>query len=97
MPDVEIVLKMPEERYNGIKENKYNLFNGCIFQMIRNATLLPKGHARLIAEPTEEEIKETVGGLNDFAEYGRDCVKAVLDNAPTIIEADKEKKDADSD
>jgi hypothetical protein len=61
--------------------------------MIRNATLLPKGHERLIAEPTEEEIKETVGGLSDFAEYGRDCVKAVLDNAPTIVEADRGEAD----
>ena len=97
MPDVEIVIKMPEEEYNKIKENDFGLFGGRFFQMIRNATLLPKGHERLIAEPTEEEIKKTVGGLSDFAEYGRDCVKAVLDNAPTIIEADKEKKDADSD
>lgn len=51
---------------------------------------LPKGHGRLIAEPTEADISNTVGGNNDFAECIRDSVKAVFDNATTIIEADKE-------
>lgn len=58
--------------------------------IIYDGTPLPKGHGRLIAEPTEKEIAKTVGGQNDFAECIRDSVKAVFDNAPTIIEADKE-------
>ena len=52
--------------------------------------VLPKGHGRLIAEPTESDISNTVGGNNDFAECIRDSVKAVFDNATTIIEADEQ-------
>ncbi len=59
-------------------------------QIIANGTPLPKGHRRLITEPTKEEIEKTVGGISDFAEYGRDCVKTFFDNAETIIEADTE-------
>lgn len=57
---------------------------------IRNGIPLPKGHGRLIEEPTETDISNTVGGNNDFAECIRDSVKAVFDNAATIVEADKE-------
>lgn len=56
---------------------------------LEKAISLPKGHEKLIAEPTEEDIAKTVGGQNDFAECIRDAVKAVFDNAPTIIEADE--------
>lgn len=58
----------------------------------RSITPLPKGHRRLIAEPTEEDIAETIGGNNDFADCIRESVKAVFDNAPTIIEAESEDK-----
>ena len=61
-----------------------------VINAIQNGTPLPKGHGRLIAEPTETDISNTVGGDNDFAECIRDSVKAVFDNAKTIIEADKE-------
>lgn len=44
----ELVIKISEEEYNRIKENKYGLFNGRFFQMIRNGTPLPKGHGDLI-------------------------------------------------
>ena len=56
----------------------------------RDITPIPKGHKRLIAEPTEEDIAKTIGGKNDFADCIRDSVKAVFDNAPTIIEASEE-------
>ena len=59
-------------------------------RVICSGTPLPKCHGKLIVEPTEEEIAETIGGKNDFAECIRDAVKAVFDNAPTIIEADKD-------
>lgn len=61
--------------------------------LIAHGTVLPKGHGRLIAEPNETDISNTVGGNNDFAECIRDSVKAVFDNAPTIIEAEVENSD----
>ena len=88
---VEIVIKLPDKTYQMIKDNRYDY--GDMNLIIQNGTPLPKGHGRLIIEPTKEEIEKTVGGQSDFAEYGRDCVKAVLDNAETIIEADTERED----
>ena len=60
-----------------------------ILDGIVNGIPLPKGHGRLITEPTEEEIAETIGGKNDFADCIREAVKTVFTNALTIIEADK--------
>ncbi len=56
---------------------------------LEKATLLPEGHERLIAEPTEKEIAKTIGGKNDFADCIREAVKTVFANASTIVEADK--------
>ena len=64
--------------------------NVRISEAIENGTPLPKGHGRLIAEPTEKEIARTIGGNNGFAECIREAVKMVFDNAKTIIPADKE-------
>ena len=63
-------------------------------EAIRNGIPLPKGHGKLIAEPTEDDIAEAIGGQSDFAECIRDAVRAVFDNATPIVEADvpKERK-----
>lgn len=67
-------------------------YQASIADAIVNGTPLPKGHGRLIEEPTETDISNTIGGNNDFAECIRDSVKAVFDNATTVIEADKSEK-----
>lgn len=94
---MKIVIDIPEEIYSFItrecndviiSENKAPI--EYIIRGIIDGTVLPKGHGRLIAEPTKTDISNTVGGNNDFAECIRDSVKAVFDNATTIIEADKE-------
>ena len=94
---MEILIKIPDEDYKFIKDMCYLICGrSCktiqknVINAIQNGTPLPKGHGRLIAEPTETDISNTVGGDNDFAECIRDSVKAVFDNAKTIIEADKE-------
>ena len=43
MDDIEIVIKISEKEYNTIKENKYGVFSGHIFETIRNGRLLSKG------------------------------------------------------
>lgn len=86
---MKLVIDIDERYYEIVKrevEAKRWDFIPCT--LIANGTPLPKRHGRLIAEPTEEEIAKTVGGQNDFAECIRDSVKAVFDNAQTIIEAD---------
>lgn len=94
MADIELIIKINEKQYEHIKNvgalwiEKEGL--PIITKALLNGTLLPKGHKKLIAEPTEEDIAKTVGGQNDFTECIKDAVKAVFDNADTIIEADKE-------
>lgn len=89
----EIVLKIPEETYK-------NTCNGSmlppdvtnVINAIKNSTPLPKGHGKLIdADEQIFKIEEIYNGYmlsedggvvpNDFVEF--------LEEAPTIIEADK--------
>ena len=77
MADVELVIKIPEDMYKLISEDKYGVHQGRIYNMIRNGTPLPKGHGRLIdADALVAKGDVTESYLNIFA--------------PTIIEADKE-------
>ena len=89
---MEIVIDIPEYAYRQIRNwgVPTDELRRKIYDIIDNGTPLPKHHGRLIYEPTKEEIEKTVGGQSDFAECIRDSVKAVFDNAPTIIEADKD-------
>lgn len=99
MEAVEIVIKIPKDRYetlveinNRIKDGKSTVKLGMNMyeEAIANGAVLPEGHGKLITEPTDEEIAKTIGGQNDFAECIREAVKAVFDNAPAVIESDKE-------
>lgn len=96
MADIELVIKIDEETYKDVKKGKiYSSIRDVPQESvlaIANGIQLPKGHKRLIAEPTEEDIAKTVGGQNDFAECIRDAVRMVFVNAPTIIKADKESE-----
>lgn len=42
MDDIEIVIKISEKEYNSIKEDKYGVFSGHIFEAIRNGRPLSK-------------------------------------------------------
>lgn len=101
MEAVEIVIKIPKDRYetlieisNRIKDEKNTVKLGMNMyeEAIVNGTVLPEGHEKLIAKPTDEEIAKTIGGQNDFAECIREAVKTVFANAPAIIEADGSEK-----
>jgi hypothetical protein len=80
------VINLPDENYQVILTKIMLACYGCKIKELK------KGHRRLITEPTEEEIEKIVGGQNDFAGCIRDSVKAVFDNVPTIIEADKSEE-----
>ena len=87
---MQIVIDIPNWLYNAIMECKEPHYSRSLGDAVRDGVPLLKGHGKLIAEPTEEDIAKTVGGQNDFVVCIKDAVKAVFDNAPTIIEADKE-------
>lgn len=90
MADIELVIKIDEDTVHRIINGFNNEDDAVLFaNLLEKSTPLPKGHGRLISEPTEEEIAKTIGGKNDFADCIREAVKTVFANAPTIIEADK--------
>lgn len=94
---MQIVIDIDDDMYKSIVNNDAYVLGDADWILLENAiangTPLPKGHGRLIAEPTEEKIAKTIGGKNDFADCIREAVKTVFENAPTIIEADKEHKE----
>lgn len=79
MADIELVIKIPEEDYK----------RGIVMaSAIRNGIPLPKGHGRLIDVSeliTTTDIRED-GSEFTYVSYSE------IENAPTIIEADKEDK-----
>ena len=92
MADIELVFKIPEELYDIIinpqkLETMYHA--GKICEAVRNGTPLPKGHGRLkdidwIDDNCENHYSDTDGSW---------CYRwKDIDDAPTIIEADKESK-----
>ena len=81
----EVVIKIPEEEYEVIV-NSEDCGLHTLTRAIAKGTPLPKGHGRLI---DADELNRTHKGDN------WDLHK-VLNNAPTVLEANKENKDADS-
>ena len=88
MADIELIVKIPEEYYETLRKTDM-IFSGqrsgktfvsVIFEAIANGTPLPKGHGRLI----DADAVDT--------RYSDPEVVETLDEAPTIIEADKERE-----
>ena len=103
MAEIELVIKIPEEKYQGIINRAEEILDPSTFCSPRYLYLavldgiqLPKWHSDLIDRNT---LRET---------FARDCITDcgccdgvdechLLLDAPAIIEADKEIEDADSD
>lgn len=51
MTDIELVIKIPEEKYNMIKNKMYcGIYDAEVYNAIDNGKPLPKSHGRLIDE-----------------------------------------------
>lgn len=84
MNNIELVIKIPEEMYKWIYDvnkfsNDYGM--GDFIDLIKNGTVLPKGHGRLIDVSKLEKDIFLIDG------YSYDQIM----NANTVIEADKPK------
>ena len=76
---MQIVIEIDEENY---EKNKYGRCPVAVMRKsIRNGTPLPKGHGRLI----DADAIDT--------RWSDPEVSETLDEAPTVIEADKEEQD----
>jgi hypothetical protein len=87
---MKIVIDIPEE----VKDNfvKRGFDKGVVAQIIENGIILPNEHGRLI---DADELLEKQYCIDDSATLStRDVVDVEdVDDAPTIIEADKEVKE----
>jgi hypothetical protein len=84
MTDIELVIKIPEEMWERIKDGYVPL---GISKYLKKGTPLPKGHGRLI---DADALIDTLG-CSDRDIYVKACIE---EDAPTIIEAnDAESED----
>ena len=88
---MQIVIDIDEEQYNTIKSDLYNTFPVEMkkwgLEAIRNGTPLPKGHGRLI-DADKLEPRDISPEAWNIPMWGFELVD--IEDAPTIIEADKE-------
>lgn len=86
MADIELIIKIDEEKYNEYK--RIGDSRDILFEAIRNGTRLPKGHGRLgDLDALREEVSSW--GMNDYEPS--DFIDEI-DGADVIIEVDKENK-----
>jgi hypothetical protein len=90
---MQIVIDIDEKIYNeymNLATGRIPTYKACdIAWILKNGTVLPKGHGQLIDRDKIEYLK----AIHD-AKYGHiswgDAIKLIKYSAPTIIEADKE-------
>ena len=97
---MEIVIEIPDKykelfeiercksKFDGLATNE---FGYVLRKSFENATPLPKGHGRLIdVDAFIQKLKE-LEWISD-APFNEDCLSEdIFDEAPTLLEADKEK------
>ena len=93
--DIELVIKIPEEIYKVYKGRPPMLGDAgmdMIAQSIANGTPLPKGHGRLIdADELYDDFIDGTEGY-DCQTWNRIEIGDIIEDTPTIIEADKESE-----
>ena len=78
---MQILINLSEKEYEKVLSLKYPT---AIERAIQNGVIVPRGHGRLI-DADEADVALLMGEL-----YGNKTAIEVMQEAPTIIEADKE-------
>ena len=86
MKEVELVIKIPEKIYESVMDGTYC---GTLYQELKNGTILPKGHGRLI-DANRLRSMYSINRANFNTVVG---IQKWIDEAPTIIEADRSEED----
>ncbi len=96
MADIELVIKIPKEIRLALINNvpmstdQWSICDAYIMHAIINGTPLPKGHGRLIdADELYEDFIDGTEGY-DCQTWNRIEISDIIEDAPTIIGADKE-------
>lgn len=100
MADISLVIKIPEEIKRALDNNEeYRLYTESVCNVmltaIKYGTSLPKGHGDLKDVDNLKHAFATwsMAVQGNFSDVD---IASIIYNSPTIIEADKEGKDADS-
>ena len=87
-----LIIDIPNWLYNAIMKCEEPQYSKSLGDAVRDGTPLPKGHGRLI---DADDLDITTIETGDYS--GNEILDIVLkediDDAPTIIEADKESED----
>ena len=88
MADIELVIKISEEKLSIIRNHMYcGVYDSDLYKAIENGTPLPKGHGRLI-DADDIRVIELEDSLYIMRHEKGDEIDVYID-APTIIEANK--------
>lgn len=96
---VELVIKIPEEKFSIIKNKMYcGIYDPDLYKAIENGTPLPKGHGDL---KDANNLKHAFISWSMVVQgfFTDSDIASIVYNSPTIIEADtaeRGKTDADS-
>ena len=98
MSDVELVIRIPEEKLSIIKNKMYcGIYDPDLYKAIANGTPLPKGHGRIIdiGKIDEDKIDKDnpIIGLTINGEYIEAVSLDYLNNLSTIIESDTKSEE----
>ena len=98
METVEVLIKIPKDEYEEIKEtNTIKEHLNKIDWAVRNGTVLPKGHGRLV--DAEKIAREVNRAWTLWEKKGEDCylfadvLTPLLVSQQTVIEADKAERE----
>lgn len=92
---MKIVIDIPEDVYRRLKDgstNAGNTFHNTALESISNGVVLPKGHGRLI----DASMLRSMYAINRANFNTVVGIQKWIDDAPTIIEADKGAENEDS-
>ena len=84
---MEVVIKIPD--YNLDEVQNGSIASGVILKAVKNGTLLPKGHGRLI-DADKLDTRERGNNSQRTMWWNIECI---VEDAETIIEADKKNDD----
>ena len=98
MSDIELVIKIPEEIMEYIKNNGCLsvIYDDNVAKAIINGTPLPNGHGRLT--DLDEIIRFTyatygIGSGRSITEDNKDFIDYIYNDAPVLLEADNAESD----
>lgn len=100
---IEVVIRIPKEQYeNGSLVRYFGCYSKQLDKVIYEGTVLPKGHgiivdANRLKKDVYIEFNRPVDSMwTTREELDEKTIISIIDNAPTIIEADRRFDYADS-